>query len=170
MQTMLASNINNVVSELYAVLLHSNLVDVADQPEDTARDAAWSMTLGKQGHRPPWPRSAGEAAGWEIRQIEKLLRRAEALVISPTAHAAVMAAAATLESADVSTPSPAWPLSRPPRPSSPNSSANTGRSRTCTMSAAPPSPRTPPSCGLATPPRAGHLTQPRQSESCARPE
>ncbi|MEU5397367.1 hypothetical protein [Streptomyces tibetensis] len=102
-QTMLASNINNVVSELYAVLLHSNLADVADQPEDTARDAAWSMTLGKQGRWPPWPRSAGEAAGWEIRQIEKLLRQAEVLVISPAAHAAVMAAAATLEPADVST-------------------------------------------------------------------
>lgn len=102
-QTMLASNINNVVSELSAVLLHSNLADIADRPEDTARDAAWSMTLGKQGHRPPWPRAAGEAAGWEIRQIEKLLRQAEVLVISPAAHAAVMAAAATLEPADVST-------------------------------------------------------------------
>ncbi|MEU0175302.1 hypothetical protein ABZ178_18415 [Streptomyces massasporeus] len=102
-QTMLASNINNVISELYAVLLHSDLGEVADQPEDTARDAAWSMTLGKQGHGPSWPRSASEAAGWEIRQIEKLLRQAEVLVISPAVHAAVMAAAATLEPADVST-------------------------------------------------------------------
>ncbi|MFE5923133.1 hypothetical protein [Streptomyces sp. NPDC056468] len=61
------------------------------------------MTLGKQGHRPPWPRIAGEAASWEIRQILKLLRQAEVLVISPAAHAAVMAAAATLEPADIST-------------------------------------------------------------------
>ena len=35
---------------------------------------------------------------------------------------------------------------------SPNSSATTGRSRPCTMSATPPSPRTPPSCGPATRP------------------
>ncbi|KUO16427.1 hypothetical protein AQJ91_36090 [Streptomyces dysideae] len=61
------------------------------------------MTLGKQGLRPPWPRAAGEAAAWQVREIQKLLRQAEVLVISPAAHAAVMAAAATLEPADVST-------------------------------------------------------------------
>jgi hypothetical protein len=102
-QMTLASNMNNVVTELYAVLLNSDLADMADKPEDIERDAALSMTLGKQGHRPPWPRAAGEAAAWQIRQIQKLLRRAEVLVISPAAHAAVMAAAATLEPADVST-------------------------------------------------------------------
>jgi hypothetical protein len=35
--------------------------------------------------------------------VPELLRRAEVLVISPSAHAAVMAAAATLEPADIST-------------------------------------------------------------------
>jgi hypothetical protein len=99
----LASNMNNVVSELHSVLLRSDLADMAERPEDLAWDAALSMTLGKQGYRPPWPRAAGEAAAWEIRQIGKLLRQAEVLVISPAAHAAVMAAAATLEPADVST-------------------------------------------------------------------
>ncbi|MDL5199529.1 hypothetical protein [Streptomyces sp. ALI-76-A] len=102
-QTMLASNIRNVVSELHAVVLNSGLANMADRPEGVERDAAWSMTLGKQGYRPPWPRSAGAAAAWEVQQIGSLLRRAEVLVISPAAHAAVMAAAATLEPADVST-------------------------------------------------------------------
>ncbi|UUU36658.1 hypothetical protein JIX56_46440 [Streptomyces sp. CA-210063] len=102
-QMTLASNINNVINELYAVLRNSNLADMADKPEDIERDAAWSMTLGKQGLRPPWPRAAGEAAAWQIREIQKLLRQAEVLVISPAAHAAVMAAAATLEPADIST-------------------------------------------------------------------
>ncbi|MFI9569483.1 hypothetical protein [Streptomyces rishiriensis] len=99
----LASNMNNVATELYAVLLNSDLADMADKPEYIEWDAALSMTLGKQGHRPPWPPAPGEAAAWQIRQIQRLLRRAEVLVISPAAHAAVMAAAATLEPADVST-------------------------------------------------------------------
>lgn len=99
----LASNMNNVITELRNVLLHSDLADMAARPEGLEWDAALSMTLGKQGYRPPWPREPGEAAAWEIRQIGKLLRQAEVLVISPTAHAAVMAAAATLEPADVST-------------------------------------------------------------------
>ncbi|WKX07378.1 hypothetical protein [Streptomyces sp. NL15-2K] len=99
----LASNMNNVVTELHAVLLNRDLADMAGKPEAIERDAALSMTLGKQGHRPPWPRAAGEAAAWQIRQIQKLLRWAEAIVISPAAHAAVMAAAATLEPADIST-------------------------------------------------------------------
>ncbi|MFF7889397.1 hypothetical protein ACH40F_52660 [Streptomyces sp. NPDC020794] len=102
-QMTLADTINNVVNELHTVLLNSNLSDIADRLEGIERDAALSMTLGKQGHRPPWPRAAGEAASWQIRQIGKLLRQAEVLVISPAAHAAVMAAAATLEPADVST-------------------------------------------------------------------
>lgn len=102
-QMMLASNMNNVVTELHSVLLHSDLADVAERTDGLERDVAMSMTLGKQGYRPPWPQSAGEAAAWQIRQIGKLLRQAEVLVISPAAHAAVMAAAATLEPADVST-------------------------------------------------------------------
>ncbi len=99
----LASNMNNVLTELHAVLLNSDLADMADKPENTEREAALSMTLGKRGHRPPWPRMAGEAAAWQTRQIQELLRQAEVLVISPAAHAAVMAAAATLEPADIST-------------------------------------------------------------------
>jgi hypothetical protein len=102
-RSMLASNINNVMSELYSVLLHSDLADVADDPEGLEWDAACSMVLGKLGLRPPWPRSPQEAAAWEMKQLVKLLRQAEVFVISPAAHAAVMAAAATLEPADIST-------------------------------------------------------------------
>ncbi|WP_406840810.1 hypothetical protein ACICHK_39735 [Streptomyces sp. AHU1] len=102
-QMTLAENISNVVGELHAVLLNSNVSEFADKPKGIEQDVALSMTLGKQGHPPPWPRSAGEAASWQIREIKKLLRQAEVLVISPAAHAAVMAAAATLEPADVST-------------------------------------------------------------------
>lgn len=100
---MLASNVSNVVTELHAVLLNSDLADLAGKPEGIERDGAWSMPSGKQGHRPPWPRTGGEAAAWQIQQIGKLLRQAEILVISPAAHAAVMAAAATLESTDIIT-------------------------------------------------------------------
>ncbi|WP_236669881.1 hypothetical protein [Streptomyces antimycoticus] len=99
----LGSNINNVVSELQSVLLHSDLADVADDPAGLERDAALSMVLGKQGYRPPWPSSPQEAAVWQMQQVVKLLRRAEVFVISPAAHAGVMAAAATLETTDIST-------------------------------------------------------------------
>ncbi|MFD0723910.1 hypothetical protein [Streptomyces globosus] len=64
---------------------------------------AFAMTLGKQGMRRPWPPGPVEAARWQIRQVLQLLDDAEVLVISPAAHAAVMAAAATLEPADVGT-------------------------------------------------------------------
>ncbi|MGW2748357.1 hypothetical protein [Streptomyces sp. NPDC001450] len=65
----LPSNMNNVVSELRSVLLHSDLADMADRPEGLEWDAALSMTLGKQGYQPPWPRAPREAAAWQIRQI-----------------------------------------------------------------------------------------------------
>ncbi|MER6160920.1 hypothetical protein ABT147_36265 [Streptomyces sp. NPDC001868] len=100
-QMTLASNLNNVINELHAVLRHSDLSDMAGKPDGLEWDAALSMTLGKDGCPPPWaPR---DAAAWQIRQIGKLLRQAEVVVISPAAHAAVMAAAATLEPADIST-------------------------------------------------------------------
>ncbi|MFK8912107.1 hypothetical protein [Streptomyces sp. YS-3] len=99
---MLADNINNVLTELQGVLLHSNFTDVV-KAEGVEWQAAMSMVLGKQGLRPPWPRSPGDAASWQIREIEKLLRQAEVFVVSPAAHAAVMAVAATLEPADLST-------------------------------------------------------------------
>ncbi len=104
LQMTLASNMNNVVAELHAVLANSGLIELGgEQPEGIAKNAAMSMILGKQGYRPPWPRVAGDAASWQMRQIEKLLRQAELLVISPAAHAAIMAEAATLDTADIST-------------------------------------------------------------------
>ncbi|MFJ8546650.1 hypothetical protein ACIRFH_32645 [Streptomyces sp. NPDC093586] len=72
-------------------------------PEQHREDLAFALMLGKQGMRRPWPSSPAEAARWQIKQILRLLDRAEILVISPAAHAAVMAAAATLEPADIAT-------------------------------------------------------------------
>ncbi|OXY86118.1 hypothetical protein BEK98_44940 [Streptomyces diastatochromogenes] len=102
-QTTLASNMNNALTALRSALLHSDLADSTDRPEGLEWDAALSMTPGKQGYRPPWPRAPREATAMQIRQIGKLLRQAKVLIISPAAHAAVMAAAATLEPADIST-------------------------------------------------------------------
>ncbi|WP_327328697.1 hypothetical protein OG735_41260 (plasmid) [Streptomyces sp. NBC_01210] len=94
---MLTENLNNVVSEMHSVLVDS------DAPAGKEWDLAFSLVLGKQGVRPPWPRGPQEAADWQMKQIRRLLRDAEVFVISPAAHAAVMAAAATLEPADLST-------------------------------------------------------------------
>ncbi|WP_244363277.1 hypothetical protein [Streptomyces aquilus] len=102
-QLMMASNLGNVLSEVHAVLLHSDLADMAGRPDGVELEAAWAMVLGKQGYRPPWPHTPGEGAAWQRQQIQKLLRQAEVVVISPAAHAAVMAATATLEPADIST-------------------------------------------------------------------
>ncbi|MFF4830071.1 hypothetical protein ACFY20_46045 [Streptomyces sp. NPDC001312] len=96
-RTMMASNMQNRMTELRTVLHHS------DVPEQHRENMAFAMTLGKQGMRRPWPPGPVEAARWQIRQVLQLLDRAEVLVISPAAHAAVMAAAATLEPADVGT-------------------------------------------------------------------
>ncbi|MFF9127929.1 hypothetical protein ACF09J_32520 [Streptomyces sp. NPDC014889] len=85
------------MTELRTVLHHS------DAPEQHRENIAFAMMLGKQGMRRPWPSSPIEAARWQIRQVLQLLNDAEVLVISPAAHAAVMAAAATLEPADVGT-------------------------------------------------------------------
>jgi hypothetical protein len=94
---MMASNSSNRMAELRTVLHHSNV------PEQHRENMAFAMMLGKQGMRRPWPPSPAEAAQWQIRQVLQLLDNAEVLVISPAAHAAVMAAAATLEPADVGT-------------------------------------------------------------------
>ncbi|MFD9044209.1 hypothetical protein [Streptomyces bottropensis] len=96
-RTMMASNVRNRMAELRTVLHHS------DVPEQHRENMAFAMMLGKQGMRRPWPSSPIEVARWQIRQVLRLLDGAEVLVISPAAHAAVMAAAATLEPADVST-------------------------------------------------------------------
>jgi hypothetical protein len=94
---MMASNTVNRMAELRTVLQHSNV------PEEHHENLAFAMMLGKQGKRPPWPLSPAEAAQWQVQQVLKLLDGAEVLIISPAAHAAVMAAAATLEPADVGT-------------------------------------------------------------------
>ncbi|MFD8394937.1 hypothetical protein ACFV2N_38560 [Streptomyces sp. NPDC059680] len=49
----------NVLAELRGVLLQSDLADMADRPEGRERHAALSMTLGKEGCRPLWPRAPG---------------------------------------------------------------------------------------------------------------
>ncbi|MEU3466028.1 hypothetical protein ABZ721_39585 [Streptomyces sp. NPDC006733] len=100
---MLASNIDNVLTEMRSVLLQGASADVAVSTEELEWDMALAMTLGKQGFKPPWPHAPRDAAAWQVRQIGKLLRQAEVFVISPAAHAAVAAAAATLEPDDVST-------------------------------------------------------------------
>ncbi|OIJ85067.1 hypothetical protein BIV25_45005 [Streptomyces sp. MUSC 14] len=64
-QMMLAENVNNVLGELHGVLLNSNFTDVV-KTEGLEWQAAMSMVLGKQGLRPPWPRSPGEAAAWQM--------------------------------------------------------------------------------------------------------
>ncbi|MGW5330893.1 hypothetical protein [Streptomyces sp. NPDC004014] len=97
MRTMMASNMSNRIMELRTALHHSTV------PEQHREDLAFAMTLGKQGMRRPWPPSPVDAAQWQIRQVLQLLDNAEVLVISPAAHAAVMAAAATLEPSDVAT-------------------------------------------------------------------
>ncbi|MFD7020868.1 hypothetical protein [Streptomyces sp. NPDC059928] len=103
MQMMLASNMDNVVTELHSVLLRSAYANAVESTDGLEWDAALAMTLGKQGFKPPWPSEPRDAAAWQMSQIGKLLRQAEVFVISPAAHAAVTAAAATLEPADLST-------------------------------------------------------------------
>ncbi|MFI8916490.1 hypothetical protein ACIGW4_33430 [Streptomyces sp. NPDC053513] len=96
-RTLLSSNLSNRMAELNTVIHHS------DVPEQHRRDLVFAMTLGKQGMRPPWSSGPDHAARWQMRQLQQLLTDAEVLVISPAAHAAVMAAAATLDPADVGT-------------------------------------------------------------------
>ncbi|MFD3677656.1 hypothetical protein [Streptomyces sp. NPDC058613] len=95
--TMLASDVNNRMGELKAVLSHSNV------PEQHRENLAFAMMIGEQGWKPPWPPGPAQAARWQTQQVLQLLAQAEVLVISPAAHAAVMAAASTLEAADVAT-------------------------------------------------------------------
>ncbi|WP_406349267.1 hypothetical protein OHA44_36995 [Streptomyces sp. NBC_00144] len=94
MRALLASNLNNVMGELFSVLAGS---------DEVAWDTACAMLLGKLGMRPPWPGGPQDAADWQLKRIRALFRDSELLVVSPAAHAAVMAAAATLEPADVIT-------------------------------------------------------------------
>ncbi|WP_328396713.1 hypothetical protein OHS70_12375 [Streptomyces sp. NBC_00390] len=96
-RTMVSSNINNVLSEMYQVLLNS------DAPHGAEWEQACSLILGKLGMRPPWPAGPDAAADWQLAQDLNVLRSAELMVISPSAHASVMAAAATLEPGDITT-------------------------------------------------------------------
>ncbi|MGW0608684.1 hypothetical protein [Streptomyces sp. NPDC002640] len=96
-RSMMASNVDTRLAELRTVLQHSTV------PAEHRTELAFAMTLGKQGMRPPWPPGPVETARWQIQQVITVLERAEVLVISPAAHAAVMAAAATLEPSDVAT-------------------------------------------------------------------
>ncbi|MFJ5804273.1 hypothetical protein [Streptomyces decoyicus] len=97
MRALVSSNVNNVLSDMYQVLLNS------DAPEGSEWDVACSLVLGKLGMRPPWPSGPDSAADWQPAQDLEVLRSAELMVISPSAHASVMAAAATLEPGDMST-------------------------------------------------------------------
>lgn len=65
-------------------------------------EVACSLVLGKLGMRPPWPAGPDSAAEWQLAQDLEVLRSAELMVISPSARASVMAAAA-LEPGDFST-------------------------------------------------------------------
>ncbi|WP_051717795.1 hypothetical protein [Streptomyces megasporus] len=66
--------------------------------------AAWM--LGEAGYPGPWPHGTqliADYAVWERQRQIALLRHAEICVVSPAAHAAVMAAAMTLDATDLLT-------------------------------------------------------------------
>ncbi|GGS82736.1 hypothetical protein [Streptomyces badius] len=88
---------SNRVTELRTVLDRSTV------PVRHREDMSFAMTLGKQGLAPPWPTGLQQATDWQIRQTMNTLEQADVCVISPGVHAAVMAAPATLERADVTT-------------------------------------------------------------------
>ncbi|MFE2046417.1 hypothetical protein ACFXAZ_36995 [Streptomyces sp. NPDC059477] len=96
-RSMVASNVSTRMAELRTVLQHS------DGPEEHRENMAFTLMLGKQGMRPPWPTGPVETARWQMQQVLNVLANAEVLVVSPAAHAAVMAATATLEPADMAT-------------------------------------------------------------------
>lgn len=96
-RAMLTQNNSNRMTELRTVLDRSTV------PVRHREDMSFAMTLGKQGLAPPWPAGPQQATDWQIRQTLNVLEQADVCVISPGAHAAVMAAAATLEPAGVTT-------------------------------------------------------------------
>ncbi|MFC1436632.1 hypothetical protein ABUW04_00015 [Streptacidiphilus sp. N1-10] len=74
--------------------------------EDSAKEYALATILGGVGYAPPWSRDDPDLeqyADWLMDRHRALLERAEVLVVSPGAHAAVMAAASTLEVAETAT-------------------------------------------------------------------
>ncbi|MFE3106831.1 hypothetical protein [Kitasatospora indigofera] len=70
--------------------------------DDDAWDYALVVTLGGVGVAPPYA-DLDRHARWCIARHRELLSGAELFVVSPAAHAAVMAAAATLDIADTAT-------------------------------------------------------------------
>ena len=90
-------NTRNVLSDVYQTVLNS------DVPEEHAWEYTASIVLGMHGMKPPFPIDPEVIADWELEEAERLLQTAEILLITPAAHAAVMAAAATLEPADTAT-------------------------------------------------------------------
>jgi hypothetical protein len=74
--------------------------------EDDAKTYALALTIGAVGRKPPWSRANPDLKGyaqWLAAQRVQLLQNADVLVASPAVHAAVMAAAATLEIAETAT-------------------------------------------------------------------
>ncbi|MEU6239261.1 hypothetical protein [Kitasatospora sp. NPDC047058] len=97
-ETMMHQNTSNGVGDSYRTA-----VVAGGLGDEEAWEYALSITVGAMGDAPPWDRDLTAHTKREIRRHQDLLRTAEVFVISPAAHAAVMAAAATLEIADTAT-------------------------------------------------------------------
>ncbi|KJY32161.1 hypothetical protein VR45_23350 [Streptomyces sp. NRRL S-495] len=95
---MMHQNTSNGVGDSYRMALVAGGLG-----DEQAWQYALSITVGAMGEAPPWSRDLDGHIEREIRRHQALLRAAEVFVISPAAHAAVMAAAATLEIADTAT-------------------------------------------------------------------
>lgn len=70
-RALVGSNVKNVLSDMYQVLLSS------DAPEGSEWDVACSLVLGKLGMRPPWPSGPDSTADWQLAQDLEVLRSAE---------------------------------------------------------------------------------------------
>ncbi|MFD4661413.1 hypothetical protein ACFWP2_38035 [Kitasatospora sp. NPDC058444] len=97
-RAMMHQNTSNGVGDSYRMAVMAGGLG-----DEQAWQYALSITVGAMGDPPPWSRDLNEHTEREIRRHQELLRTAEVFVISPAAHAAVMAASATLEIADTAT-------------------------------------------------------------------
>ncbi|WP_051757129.1 hypothetical protein [Kitasatospora purpeofusca] len=97
-RAMMHQNTSNGIGDSYRMALVAGGLS-----DEQAWQYALSITVGAMGDAPPWSRDLNGHTEREIRRHQELLRTAEVFVISPAAHAAVMAAAATLEIADTAT-------------------------------------------------------------------
>ncbi|MDF2259664.1 hypothetical protein [Streptantibioticus ferralitis] len=68
-----------------------------------ARQFALTIAFGGIGVQPPFSDDLDRHVKWQYERTLKMLRQAEVFIVSPAAHAAAMAAAATLEIADTLT-------------------------------------------------------------------